>query len=229
MPSEESPEEKFDRLKKKLQDSILRDYPNPERRGCPGGAVVQNLAERPLDEPVDGDPCWHHVTHCSECYGEFLAFKETFRQRAQVRRAQVGWGLAIAALALFAGVLVAVRQGSILTERPQNAELAWTKRTVVVPSMIRSGQASDQKPIFLDRLPLELTVELPVGSKAGAYELQLAMNHRAAVSTGGNAELHNGTTAFTVRINLSGFEPGNYSMVIRQVPNDWNLYPVVIR
>src|ERR1700727_600935 len=111
MPSEESPEEKFDRLKKKLQDSILRDYPYPERRGCPGGAVVQQLAERPLDEPVDDDPRWHHVTHCSECYGEFLAFKETFRQRAQVRRAQVGWGLAIAALALFAGVLVAVRQG----------------------------------------------------------------------------------------------------------------------
>ena len=51
MPPEESPESKFDRLKKQLQDSILRDYPNPERKGCPGGAVLQELAERPLDQP----------------------------------------------------------------------------------------------------------------------------------------------------------------------------------
>jgi hypothetical protein len=82
---------------------------------------------------------------------------------------------------------------------------------------------------FLERLPLELTVQLPVGSRVGAYEFQLRMNDRAVISTGGNAEIHNGTTSFRVRINLSQFEAGNYSMVIRQVPLDWNLYPVVIR
>ena len=49
------------------------------------------------------------------------------------------------------------------------------------------------------------------------------------LSTGGTAEIHNGTTAFTVKINLADFEPGNYTMVVRQVPHDWNLYPVVIR
>ena len=76
---------------------------------------------------------------------------------------------------------------------------------------------------------MELTVELPVGSKAGAYELQLKMNDRAVVSTGGDAEIQNGTTAFAARLNLSQVEPGNYSMVIRQVPLDWSLYPVVIR
>ena len=36
MPSEESPEARFDRLKRQLQDSILRDYPNPQRTGCSG-------------------------------------------------------------------------------------------------------------------------------------------------------------------------------------------------
>ena len=48
MPSEESPEARFDRLKRQLQDSILRDYPNPERTGCPGDAVLRRLAETPL-------------------------------------------------------------------------------------------------------------------------------------------------------------------------------------
>jgi hypothetical protein len=101
--------------------------------------------------------------------------------------------------------------------------------TVVVPSETRSGNAGEQKPIFLRRLPLRLTVQLPIGSKAGAYGLQVKMNERTLISTGGNADIRNGTTAFMVKVNLSDFTPGSYSMVIRQVPRDWNLYPVVIR
>jgi len=62
-----------------------------------------------------------------------------------------------------------------------------------------------------------------------AYELQLKMNDRVVGSVGGNAEIRNGTTAFTARMNLSRLERGNYSMVIRLVPHDWSLHPVVIR
>jgi hypothetical protein len=229
MQPDESPESKFDRLKKQLQDAILRDYPNPERNGCPGAAVLRELAERPLDRAVEDDPHWQHITHCSECYREFLAFNNAFRRQAKTRRVRVSWGVAFAAIVILIAVLVGVRQGSLFQRRPQNAELAWVKRTVVVPSENRSADPGEQKPIYLERLPLELTVELPVGSKAGDYELQLKMNDRAVVSTGGTAEIQNGTTAFATRVNLSQLEPGSYSMVIRQVPLDWNLYPVVIR
>src|SRR3569833_1108427 len=229
MPPEESPESRFDRLKKQLQDSILRDYPNPERKRCPGDAVLREPAERPLDRAVEDDPHWQHITHCSECYGEFLAFNNAFRQQAKARRVRVGWGVAVAAIVILIAVLVGTRQGSFFQQRPQNAELAWVKRTVVVPSASRSADSGEQRPIYLERLPLELTVELPVGSKAGAYELQLKLNDRVVVSTGGTAEIQNGTTAFATKINLSQLEAGNYSMVIRQVPLDWSLYPVVIR
>ena len=229
MPPEESPESKFDRLKKQLQDSIIRDYPNPERKGCPGGAVLRELAESPLDRAVEDDPHWQHITHCSECYREFLAFNNAFRQQAKARRVSVSWGVAVAAIVILIAVLVGIRPGSLFKKRPQNAELAWVKRTVVVPSANRSADSEEQKPIYLERLPLELTIELPIGSKAGAYELQLKINDRPVVSTAGTAEIQNGTTAFATRINLSQLEPGSYSMVIRQVPLDWNLYPVVIR
>ncbi|HTU45376.1 MAG TPA: hypothetical protein VMF91_09950 [Bryobacteraceae bacterium] len=229
MPPEESPESKFDRLKKQLQDSILRDYPNPERKGCPSGAVLQELAERPLDRPVEDDPHWQHITHCSECYREFLAFNNAFRQQAKARRVRVGWGVAAAAIVIVIAVLFGIKQGALFEKRPQNAELAWVKRTVEVPSTSRAADSGEQKPIYLERLPLELTIVLPVGSKAGAYELQLKMSDRTVVSTGGTAEIQNGTTSFAARINLSQLEPGSYSMVIRQVPLDWNLYPVVIR
>jgi hypothetical protein len=55
MHPEESPEAKYDRLKRKLQDSILSQYPNPERKGCPGSAVLENVATRYSDESVEGD------------------------------------------------------------------------------------------------------------------------------------------------------------------------------
>jgi hypothetical protein len=228
MQPEESPEIKFDRLKKQIQAAILRDYPNPERKGCPGGAFLRELGERPSELAVEDDPQWHHVTHCSECYREFIDFNHSFRNRARVRRVQVRWGLAFAAAMIMVAAIVGLK-GSLFAVRPQNAEPAYVATTVVIPSMNRSADGEEPKPIVLERKPLKLTVELPIGSKAGVYELQLRGNDRPVLSTGGNAEIHNGTTAFTVRTNLSGFEPGSYSMAVRKVPLDWNRYPVVIQ
>jgi hypothetical protein len=228
MPPEESPEAKFDRLKKQLQDSILRDYPNPERKGCPGDTVLRALAGSPLEQAVEDDPHWHHITHCSECYREFLAFNNALRSQTKARRTRFAQGFAIAAVVLLL-VLVGLKRGYLTRKRPQNAEVAYAKKTIIIPSMERSGNAGEQEPNTLNREPEELTVQLPVGSKPGAYELQLTRNKRTVLSSGGNAEIHNGTTSFTIKVDLSKFDPGKYSMVVRQVPYDWNLYPVVIQ
>ena len=230
MPSEESPEAKFDRLKKQLQDSILRDYPNPERKGCPGGAVLKEFAGRTIDETIEDDPHWQHVTHCSECYRDFLALNVEFRRQAKARRVQVRWGTAVAvAVVLVAGLLFALRQGSFFSQRPQNAELAYAKQTVDIPSMSRSADGGATKPIILERKRVELTIELPVGSKAGAYEFQLRRQNQPVISTSSTAAIRDGSTTFSVRLDLSKLAPGMYSMYVRQVPWDWNYYPVEIR
>jgi hypothetical protein len=230
MPPEESPEAKFDRLKKQLQDSILRDYPNPTRKGCPESAVLNELAARPLDETIEDDPHWHHVTHCSECYRQFLAFNMDFRRRAKARRARVWRGFAVAAAVVITfGVYFAIRQSTFFSPRPQNAELAYTKQIVDVPSMSRSVDGGVTKPIILERKRVELTIQLPVGSKAGAYEFQLRKKDQPVVSTSSDAAIRNGTTTFTVKLDLSQREPGTYSMYVRRLPWDWNYYPVEIR
>ncbi len=229
MPPEESPEAKFNRLKKRLQDSILKDYPNPTRKGCPSSSVLRELAERPLDRPVEDDRHWHHITHCSECYREFLNFKNTFRSRAKIQRERITWVVAAAAVLLVIGLLFGGKISGVFSKRPQNAELAYARRRIVIPSMERSGAVDEKKPIVLERLPLELTVELPIASKAGNYELQLTRDDKPVISTSGTAGIHDGTTEFTVKMVLSKFQPGKYSIVIRQVSQDWNLYPVVIK
>jgi hypothetical protein len=73
----ETPEQKYERLRLAVQEAILRDYPNPERKGCPDNALVREVAWR--DELIK-DAVWQHITHCSPCYAEFLAFKEEWRR-----------------------------------------------------------------------------------------------------------------------------------------------------
>ena len=229
MQSEEAPEAKFDRLKKQLQESILQQYPNPNREGCPGDAVLGELARRTLEESIESDANWQHITRCSPCYAGFLAFNKEVRRRRRIRGAQLAWGLAAAIVLIAAGVVVGFHRNPSSSNRPQNAEVVYAKKIVDIPSMTRSGSAEEPPPIELERKPEELTVKLPIGSRAGAYELQLKKADQQVLSAAANAEIHNGTTAFTVKLNLSRFEPGRYSIVVRQVPYDWNYYPVVIR
>lgn len=230
MPPEESPAAKFDRLKKQLQNSVLRDYPNPERKGCLAGNVLRELSARPLEEAIEDDPHWPHVTHCSECYRQFLAFNSDFRERASARRIMMRWGLVGAtAVVMGIGVFFVSRQNAVDPPRPQNAELAYAKQVVDVPSMSRSGASGAPKPIVLDRKPVELTIQLPVGSKAGAYEFQLRQKDEPVITTSSEAVIRNGTTGFTVKLDLTRREPGTYSMYVRRLPWDWNYYPVEIR
>ena len=92
-----------------------------------------------------------------------------------------------------------------------------------------SADSEEAKPIILQRKPLELVVNLPVGSKAGRYELALKKGGKTLLSTDADASIQNGTTSFTAKLDLSRLDPGNYSMYVRQLPFDWNYYPVVIR
>ena len=73
----ETPREKYERLQRAVQEAILRDYPNPEKIGCPGSAVIREVAFR---EELTKDAAWEHITHCSPCYAEFLQFKAGWRQ-----------------------------------------------------------------------------------------------------------------------------------------------------
>lgn len=231
MPPEELPEAKFARLRKQLQDSILREYPNPEREGCPGDGVLKELATRPLDRRVEDDPNWHHVTHCSECYREFLGFATEHRQRAKVRRLWVVSAAAAALVIIGAAIVFIVRHGVGRQEPRMHAELAYRHRTVDIPAVTRSAEGSSEskQPILLEREPLELTVQLPVGSKAGRYQFQLRRGDNPVISAGGDASMRGGTTSFTVRTDLSQLQPGSYSMYVRQPPWDWNYFPVVVR
>ena len=231
---EESPHARFDRLKKQLQDSILRDYPNPERRGCPGNAAVRELAQRPLDDSLEGSPNWQHLTHCSECYREFLDVRASMKRRRKAQRVGIGLGVAAAIVSLGAIIILGNRQGAGPRQvRPQIAERIYRPRMVDLEgiSMTRSEKGSQElKAIILGREPEELTIRLPFGSKAGVYEVQLLKNaDRPLLTANGEAKIENGITVLRLRVDLSPYEPGKYFFGVRQIPWDWTYCPAEIQ
>ena len=234
MPGEESSDAQYERLKHQLQQTILTEYPNPERKGCPGGAVLRGLAARYLDESVPEDPNWHHVTHCSPCYREFLEMRAQARQAAKTKKVGVAAGLAATAAVLIGVVFYFTRQPEVShEERPQIAELVYRPRVVDLEgrSMTRSGEGNDAtKPIVLGRGPEELNIRLPFASKAGPYEVQILKSaDNPLVSASGDAQIVDGTTALKAKVDLSKFEPGKYLLGVRRLPADWTYYPTEVR
>lgn len=231
MSPDESPKAKYERLQRRFQQEILTKYPNPERKGCPGSAALRSLAVKPLTESVENDPVWQHVTHCSECYREFLDLQSAISGRRRTRREVLLWGIAAAALAI-AFVAIYLRRDFIFgSKRPQNAELAYNPRTINIESMTRSATGGGEKhPYYLDRDREALTVQLPVGSSAGEYEFQLRTpSDQVILTKSAPATIEHGVTSFLVKIDLTSLQPGQYKMDIRRVPFDWQYYPVVLR
>src|SRR3954464_5471740 len=159
MPPDESPEIRYERIKKQLQDAILRDYPNPERRGCPGDNVLKGLAGRPLDDDREGDPQWQHVTHCSECYREYLAYRAVGREQTNATKVRMASAVG-AAVVIAAGLaLFLVKRGQ--SPAPAAPPIAQVFRPRVVDlegrAMTRSEEGKQEtKPILLGREPEEL-------------------------------------------------------------------------
>src|SRR5213593_4006048 len=58
-----------EQIKHYLQQSILRNYPNPKRTGCLDSPAIILIAQQRLPHE---DSRWEHISHCSPCYREFL-------------------------------------------------------------------------------------------------------------------------------------------------------------
>jgi hypothetical protein len=82
----ETPEQQWERLQREYQKAVQASYPNPERHGCPGTDVLQDLAARSArHEEIDGDEHWKHVIHCAPCYQEYLDLRAAFRLSVEAK------------------------------------------------------------------------------------------------------------------------------------------------
>lgn len=223
-------------IKRLLQEAILRNYPNPERIGCPNQEALRSIAARELPHE---DERWEHITHCSPCYQDFLQYRTAVLDSRRNRRRLVIAGIAVAAAAVIAVFWLsrdatAPKVPSIAGTRPPQS--SPTKSSGQTLTAVLNMQASPTRGVDADpatsdlqslprRRVASLFIYLPFGSEPGSYSVQMLRDrgNREPVATfSGSAEIKDGLTVLTVSPDLSGFESGTYVFsVSRDGGNPW--------
>jgi hypothetical protein len=203
-----------------LGRGLLNEFPNPERAGCPGRDVLKRIASH--DMPLTEAEKWlDHLTSCSPCYRDFSQLKN-----AQELRRRRMW------LAIAAGILLCASLGGWALVRWHNGTQTVQTATLDLRdwSVARGAEPNPNLPsVEINRKASSLTILLPVGSAAGAYEICIVTRSGNSVLTAsGTAELENGITRLQVAAHLRSVSPGSYVLQIRTDGLGWNSYPLIL-
>ena len=202
-----------------LARGLSREFPNPERVGCPESSTLRGIASHklPLSQAA---PWFDHLSACSPCFQDF----NKFRREAAGQRRRIQVWLAAAAVLLFAfGGLLWLRSRP-LPLTTDVAVLDLRDRTVA-----RGENPVDtgQPPLEIPRTAKHLVLDLPIGSKEGAYDVGLlAETGDQILRATGTAQLQDHVTSLRIDFDLSSVRPGAYTLGIRQPGLEWTRYPI---
>ncbi len=204
-----------------LGRGLLKDFPNPERIGCPGADVLKKIGSR--DMPLSEAQKWlDHLGSCSPCYADFKRFQEAFERQRRQRWLAAAAGILLAVVVL-GWALLHKRNESFVA---QTAVLDLRDRSVA-----RGGEPTPgEQPLELSRRVKHLNVYLPLGSAEGPYELRIAITTGSAIfTTNGVASLKDGVTSIEAAVDLSSASSGRYVLQIRKPNSEWTSYPLLLR
>ena len=68
------------KLFRKAEEHVLEHFPNPNRRGCPGPAILRAFVESP--EQIElSDLCGLHILRCAECTRDLIELRREREMR----------------------------------------------------------------------------------------------------------------------------------------------------
>jgi hypothetical protein len=204
-----------------LGRGLLKEFPNPERSGCPGSDVLKRIASKTM-RLAEAEKWLNHLGSCSPCYKDFTELRKV--REVQRRRTL---------FAIAASILVAVGiAGWVLIQRHNETVLS---QTAVLDLRDRSASRSPEQnlgeqPLELRRRFSQLSIYLPLGSPEGVYEVRIVTTSGdSLLNTGGLARLDEGVTSLQVRGDVIFARPGQYNLQIRKPPSEWSSYQLVLR
>ena len=226
-----------------IEELLLRAYPNPERKGCPGSDTIRGLANKAV--PPD-DPAWQHIWKCSPCFAEFKELRDARRlnERASRRKRNLYWATAMAIISLCVGAALA----ALFLNRPkaqqQTPVANVTTPTPAYPAAVlnlegvSTTRSAEKSPsggaVQIQTLPrrtVDLTVYLPRGSEDGSYQLEfLNSRNDVLLSTKAEATITRGLTEFSTPVDLTKFPVGTYTVRSRRLPDGiWRMSTVNVQ
>ena len=209
------------RLLDALGRGLLKEFPNPDRAGCPGSDVLRRIASHAM--PLAEAEKWlDHLTSCSPCYRDFSELQADYRHR------RMRTVLAIAASIL---IVVGVAGWALFFKQKGPAVVQTAVLDLRNRSVPRGGESNPgERPLEVSRAVRHLNVYLPLGSAEGPYELRIATTTGSAIiTTNGVASLKDGVTSMEAALDLSSAPSGRYVLQIRRPNSEWNSYPLLLR
>lgn len=204
-----------------LGRGLLKEFPNPERAGCPGSNVLGRIAshEMPLAE---AEKWLVHVTSCSPCYSDFSEFRRAY----ELRRTR-------ALLAVAASILIAAGiAGWVLLQKHNQALVAQGAVLDLRNRSVARGTEPNprEEPLEVNQAATHLNIYLPLGSSEGEYDIRIVTSSgESLLLASGTAKLTDHITSLQVKIGFSSAGPGRYILQIRKAGLEWSSYPVVLR
>jgi hypothetical protein len=201
-------------------------FPNPNREGCPGQDVLRAIAFRKFERQKAKE--WDdHLSHCSPCFNEYMAFREEARRSARVRMVAVA---VAAAIVVIVGAIWLVYR-SLGPYRGTNVTYQANLLDLRERSALRGAEANPNRiPIELPRGALALSIYLPTGSEPGKYEVEIVEEPgKPLISAEGTAAFRDYIAVVEVKVDLQRLRPGLYLVGIRQAGWSWAYYPVVLK
>lgn len=242
-------------LHRLVQQAALHSYPNPERTGCPGLRVLEEVANTraPFQHPA-----YNHIKTCSPCLAEMLNLrKERIRaQKADLINApstvvnrsirslsffqrfwrQPMWAWIAVAIALLVSASLVFRtfvhSGSPAHNNNQIAAIdktinLWDRDT---PRTV--GEPSPLQAVILPPAFLRVKVILPRFSAGGKYSIAVTSDNRGSnvLARGvGPAVADGSREVVTVTLDLRGKTPGSYFLQTTREQDDASyFYPLKV-
>jgi hypothetical protein len=215
------------RLLEILRQGLTKEFPNPDRIGCPRPTLLRDIARRrvPLEE---AKPWLDHLGSCSPCYQDFTEFrKQISRQR---RKLQLSLAAAAVFLFAFAGWLWEHTRPAVKTTATVILDLR--ERSVLRG---QSPTETELPALEIPRSAKHLVMELPIGSREGVYEVALLDSsdktntpeeQRVLLNTTGTAKLQDHTMFLQTEIDFGKISPGPYFLGVRQPGLEWTRFPI---
>ena len=218
-----SDREEFDKDEKRILDvltrGLSREFPNPDRVGCPDSAVLRGIAFRKL-RLAEVDQWLNHLSSCSPCYQEFTDLRK--KAASQRRRTQVWFAVAAVLILTVAGWLwVRTRQQ---VQPPETAVLDLRGLSV---TRGENPNSTTQPSLELHKSAKHLVLDLPVGSAEGTYDVALLSDTGTQLlNATGTVQLQNHVVVLRAEVDLGNVRPGAYFLALRQPGLEWTRYPV---
>jgi hypothetical protein len=201
-----------------LGRGLSQDFPNPQRVGCPDSAILKGIAlhKVPLAE---ADRWLNHFSSCSPCFQEFTQFR---KQALDGRRRTQMWLAAAMVLLVLAGWLW-------VRSRPSGQTAAVVVLDLRGRATVRGENTpeSSQPPLEVSRNARSLTLDLPIGSNEGTYDLALLNPVGDELfRTSATAKLENHIVVLRADVDIAGVSPGSYFLGVRQPGLEWTRFSI---